>query len=100
LIGNLYYVDNNIAYIFKGTPRPGIMRLFRIFFILVVFLGALQESSLAWMTADILMALMALINLPAILLLSKQAIAALNDYHKQRKAGKNPVFRARDIGLD
>ncbi|WP_195852376.1 alanine/glycine:cation symporter family protein [Aerococcus urinae] len=100
LIGNLYYVDNNIAYIFKGTPRPGIMRLFRFFFILVVFLGALQESSLAWMTADILMALMALINLPAILLLSKQAIAALNDYHKQRKAGKNPVFRAKDIGLD
>ena len=32
--------------------------------------------------------------------LGKVAIDACRDYEAQRKAGKNPVFRAADIGMD
>ena len=42
---------------------------------------------------------MTLINMPVSVLLSKYAIRALNDYIKQRKAGKEPVFYAKDIDL-
>ena len=54
----------------------------------------------AWAIADILMALMCLVNIPACMLLGKVAYKALDDYKKQRAEGKNPVFRAADIGLD
>lgn len=58
-----------------------------------------KEFSIVWNTADVLMGLMALINLPVILILCKPAIQAMNDYTKQKKAGKDPVFKAADIQL-
>ena len=54
---------------------------------------------LAWNTADLLMAILVLINMPVILKLHNIAINALNDYNRQRKTGANPVFHASDIGL-
>ena len=66
---------------------------------LLIFVGAGLESSFLWNVADILMGLMAIINLPVIIYLSKYAIRALRDYKKQKKLGKNPVFHAEDIGL-
>lgn len=51
--------------------------------------------------ADLFMGLMALINLIAITLLGKYAFDALNDYLKQRKEGKEPVFYQKNIsGLE
>ena len=49
--------------------------------------------------ADVLMGVMALINLPVILILGGTAMRALNDYLAQKKTGKNPVFKAASIGL-
>ena len=42
---------------------------------------------------------MALINLPVILILGGPSIRAMHDYIKQKKAGKDPVFKAADIEL-
>jgi AGCS family alanine or glycine:cation symporter len=42
---------------------------------------------------------MVIINVPVILILGKPAVAALQDYRRQRAAGKNPHFKAADIGL-
>ncbi|MGX7107504.1 alanine/glycine:cation symporter family protein [Hutsoniella sourekii] len=100
LIGNLFYVDNNLAYIFGGTPSRGFMIGYRILAALIIFVGALQEASFAWLAADFLMALMALINLPTIMLLGKTALNTLDDYRRQRQAGQDPVFYAKNIGLD
>ena len=43
---------------------------------------------------------MAIVNIAAILLLGNVAVRALQDYEKQKKQGKDPVFHAKDIGLD
>lgn len=45
------------------------------------------------------MGLMAIVNLVSILLLGGKAIAALKDYTRQRREGKNPVFRASEINI-
>ena len=45
------------------------------------------------------MGIMALINLPVIVILSKPALAALKDYAAQRKDGLDPAFKAASIGL-
>jgi AGCS family alanine or glycine:cation symporter len=43
------------------------------------------------------MGIMAIINLVAIVFLSKYAFAALSDYVKQKKQGKDPVFYVESI---
>ena len=43
---------------------------------------------------------MTLINLPVCMIMGKVAVDTLKDYEKQKKEGKNPVFKASSIGLD
>lgn len=71
------------------------MKGFRIVSSLVVFIGAGMEVSMLWNISDVLMGVMALINIPVILILSNTALKALADYEKQKKDGENPVFMAR-----
>ena len=66
---------------------------------LVIFVGAGLSADLLWNIADITMGGMAIINMPVILYLSKYAFRALKDYDTQRKAGEEPVFKAKNIGL-
>ncbi len=72
---------------------------FRVIAVIIVFSGSLLEFTTAWSIADILMGIMALINIPVILVLGKRAIRCGQDYVAQRGEGRNPVFRAEDIGI-
>ena len=65
----------------------------------MIFVGAGLSASLLWNVADVLMGLMAMINMPVIIILGKYAFRALKDYLKQRKEGKDPEFKASDIEL-
>ena len=101
LLGNLYYVDNALIYLNKKrVPSKRFMMIFYILCIIVIFAGALMKMSFAWTLADITMGGMTLINIPCCLVLSEQVIRALKDYESQKKAGKDPEFKAADIGLD
>ncbi|MFE5428841.1 alanine:cation symporter family protein [Peribacillus simplex] len=72
--------------------------MYRITVVEMVIFGSLASLDFVWGLADLLMALMAIINLIAIaLLLGKIAFAALADYQKQKKSGKNPVFHVNNI---
>ena len=101
LLGNLYYVDNALIYM-NGKKRPGFffMKAFYVACVLVIFLGAIIPMDAAWASADITMGLMTLINLPCCFILFNTAGKTLADYEKQKKEGKNPVFKASAIGLD
>lgn len=100
LIGNLFYCDGCINYILNRKADKKIMTTFRIVACALVFVGALMNFSFVWNLADVLMGIMAIINLPVIVVLGKTALAALKDYSKQRKAGKDPQFKAVSIGLN
>ena len=101
LLGNLYYVDNALIFLNKKKqPSKLFMRCFHIACALIVLLGAVIPMNAAWAAADITMGGMTIINLPICMLLGKVAIDALKDYEKQKKEGKNPVFKAKDIGLN
>ncbi len=76
------------------------MRCFHIACALIVLLGAVIPMNAAWAATDITMGGMTIINLPICMLLGKVAIDALKDYEKQKKEGKNPIFKAKDIGLN
>ena len=99
LLGNLFYCEGCLNYIAKRTLSKKVMMVFNLCACGVIFLGALLDFGLVWNLADVLMGIMALINLPVIVLLGRPALAALKDYAAQRKAGQNPVFKAASIGL-
>lgn len=99
LLGNLYYVDNCLAYVNGKVPGKLFMTIYRVFAALVIFVGAGLSMDLLWNLADVLMGCMAIINLPVIVILGRQAMACLRDYESQRAAGKDPVFYANDIGI-
>ena len=99
LLGNLFYCEGCMNYIAKRTLNRKAMTVFYVLSSAVIFVGALLEFGMVWNLADVLMGIMALINLPVIVLLAKPALAALKDYTGQRKAGLDPVFKASAIGL-
>lgn len=97
LVGNYYYAESNILFI-KNNKK--MLFVFRITCLLAVFLGAQADFSMMWNIADITMGFMASVNIIAILLLGNIAVKVLKDYEKQRKEGKNPVFKAKEAGIE
>ncbi len=94
LIGNYFYAEGNIRFITKSNS---VLFVFRITCLVAIMVGCLNNFTLAWNFADITMAFMAMVNLVAIFLLGKWAFRALDDYTRQRKQGKDPVFVADSV---
>ncbi len=99
LLGNLFYVDKGLCFMMGKQPGKLFMRIYYVIASGVIFLGAGLDAGLLWDVADLTMGGMTLINMPVILVLSKYAFRCLKDYTNQRKLGKEPKFRAKDIGL-
>lgn len=99
LIGNLFYCESCLNYLAKRTLRKREMQVFYLVACFLIFAGAQMEFGLVWNLSDVIMGFMAIINLPVIVLLGKPALDALQDYVRQRKENKNPVFKASSIGL-
>lgn len=96
LVGNYYYTEANLRFI-RDDKR--LLFVFRLSCLVAIFLGAQASFDTVWNLADILMGLMAMVNIFSIFALGGVAVRTLADYDRQRRAGKDPVFRAADIGL-
>lgn len=90
VIGNYYYGEANVLYI---TKKPVWLFLFRLSVAAIVMAGSLMTLDMAWCLSDLTMAMIAVFNLAAITLLSRQAVFLLKDYVRQRREGRDPVFR-------
>ncbi|MVO99780.1 alanine/glycine:cation symporter family protein [Paenibacillus lutrae] len=98
LLGNYYYGETNIEFLNSNKIW---VQLYRIAVMAMVIFGSIAQVQLVWDLADLFMGLMVVVNLIAITLLSKIAFSVLQDYIKQRKAGKDPVFTKDHVpGLD
>ena len=101
LLGNIYYVDNALAFMNNNVkPSKRFMNIFYIACSIVIFVGAIIPMDAAWAMADITMGAMTLINLPTCMILGKHALGCLKDYEIQKKAGKNPIFKASSIDIN
>lgn len=96
IIGNFYYVEINIKYISENKTFMFIMKLLAV---AVVYFGAIIDMSTAWNLADVIMGGMTVINVAVMFILGKKALLVIQDYEKQKKEGKNPVFKAADVGI-
>ncbi|WP_213978263.1 alanine/glycine:cation symporter family protein, partial [Serratia marcescens] len=78
IIANYAYAESNL--VFLEHNHPGGLLIFRCVALGMVMFGALAELPLVWKMADTSMALMAITNLTAILLLSRVALKLADDY--------------------
>ena len=91
IIANYYYGETNLAFIRNDRRLIPVLRCATA---LMVLTGAVLPLNLVWALADITMALMTLCNMLAILLLGRYALRCLDDYTRQRREGRDPVYRA------
>jgi len=77
VMGNYSYAEVNLDYL--GASR-GLINLFRLVVLASVGGGTLLALKSVWTFADISMGLMALVNLTALMLLSRWALGTLADY--------------------
>lgn len=94
IIGNYYYGETNIEFIKESKTA---LLIFRILVVIFVMFGSVAKVQIVWDLADLFMAIMAIINLLAILMLWKVAKPVINDYLEQRKKGKDPVFYKKNV---
>lgn len=92
IVANYLYAENNLIFLRRNSPRN--VWLLRSGVLVMVLFGSVLSVPLIWHIADVVMALMAMINLIAILLLTPVVSLLARDYFRQRKLGVIPVFNA------
>lgn len=97
ILGNYFYGQSNLNFI---KEHPVVLFIFKLMVIVMVYIGAVMDITLAWNTADVFMALMAVTNIVAIIGLSKIVFKVSKDYSDQLKAGKQPVFYIDNVDID
>ena len=95
-----YMAETNLTYV-AGVRKthPMATLLLRLGIIAMVVFGAYHNAAMAWTLGDIGVGLMAWLNIIAILILQKPALAALRDYERQKKLGMDPVFDPEALGI-
>lgn len=97
LIGNYCYAESNLKFI---KDNKLLLFLFRCSVIVSIFAGALASFDTVWSIADILMGLMAIVNIIAIVLLSNTTVKVLQDYIRKKKSNLRYTFKAADVGIN
>ncbi|QFU09128.1 Amino-acid carrier protein AlsT [Rhodobacteraceae bacterium THAF1] len=92
ILGNYSYAENAME--FLGLGNRTALLILKAIVIAMVLWGSLQAVTTVFNFADASMAVMATINLVAILILSKTVFKLTKDYFGQRKSGQEPIFRA------
>lgn len=100
LIAYYYMAETNFAYLDKSGKYMKYGKWVLIAMVMIsTYYGSIKSADLAWTLGDIGVGSMAWLNLIAILLLRKPALKALKDYRAQKKAGKDPVFNSKELGI-
>ncbi len=97
LLSHYYMAETNVKFLTKNKfARYG----FALLFLAATFYGSVRSADLAWTLGDIGVAAMAYLNIVAMYLLQRPAIAALKDFERQLKAGAQKFnFNPRRCGI-
>ena len=96
LLGNYFYSEQNLKFI---TENKTVLFVFRIAALAIIFIGTHVGFETAWNFMDIMMGLVAIVNIIAVFALRKPIFKCLKDYEEQRATTDEPVFRAKHIGM-
>jgi alanine or glycine:cation symporter, AGCS family len=91
ILGNYAYSENVLEFLGLGHRMP--LTIFKCMQLAMVVWGAVQPVTRVFNFADASMAVMATINLVALIFLSGTVVRLTKDYFAQRRAGQEPLFR-------
>jgi AGCS family alanine or glycine:cation symporter len=94
IVSNYYYGETNLKFI---RNRQWIVNVYRLCVSAMVLIGSLSTLDFVWAFADLTMALMTIVNLIAIAMLGKYAVRCIEDYVRQRREGRDPVYHRSTI---
>jgi alanine or glycine:cation symporter, AGCS family len=95
-----FIAETNLSYLTRNKSSKLAVRLLQLAILGATFYGSIKTAEIAWTLGDIGVGMMAWLNIIAIFLLRKPAFKAWEDYKKQKKEGKNPVFVAKNVGIE
>jgi len=99
LMAYYYIAETNISYLDQKGHHRWMIHSLRAVMLITIFYGAIKTAGSAWTLGDIGVAIMALLNFVAIILLRKPALLSLRDYEQQMKEGKSPEFHPTKLGI-
>ncbi|WP_439882673.1 alanine/glycine:cation symporter family protein [Pontibacter sp. MBLB2868] len=94
-----YIAETNLSYL-NSKGNKWLLWALRGLILAATFYGSIKTAESAWILGDIGVGIMAWLNVVAIILLRKPALLALKDYQQQRKAGIDPVFDPKKLGIE
>lgn len=98
-----YTAEVNVAYLTRRMRRPAVrralIRVLQVVSVISVGLGAVNTGGGAWGLADIGVGVMAWLNVVGILFLHGVTVKVLRDYFAQKRAGIEPQFDPRPLGI-
>lgn len=99
LIAYYYMAETNLTYLDKKGKFKWVKWVLCGVIMVSTYYGSVETAKLAWTLGDIGVGSMAWLNIIAIFLLRKPALKVWKDYREQRKAGKDPVFNSKKLGI-
>ena len=87
ILGWDYYSEKCLEYL-VGSKRQGVIKFYRLLYVLAVFIGPYLTVSAVWSVADTTNGLMAFPNLVALILLSPTVGRLTRDYFRRLKTGE------------
>lgn len=102
LLSYYYKAETNLAFLtnHQNNKSNWPNHLLKVVLLFAAFYGSVKSANTVWAMGDLGMGTMAWVNLTVIFLLTKPALQALQDYVRQRKAGKDPVFKPEKLGIE
>ncbi|MCG1023790.1 alanine/glycine:cation symporter family protein [Sutcliffiella horikoshii] len=94
-----YIAETNVAYLMRGRSNKIPMFILKVVLLLATYFGVVRTTQVAWDLGDVGLGIMVWLNLIALLLLAKPALAVLKDYDEQRKQGLDPTFNPEKLGI-
>ncbi|WP_299493153.1 alanine/glycine:cation symporter family protein [uncultured Shewanella sp.] len=94
IVVNYFYGETNIKYM---THSPWALTIFRLSVLLIVILGAVLPLGFVWQVVDFFVAILAFINIWALILLRKVALKLFKNYMQQLTRGEEPIFHKKTI---
>lgn len=98
ILGNYYYGESNLMYLFSGSGSNIMLLIYRLGVLGMIIFGAVSSVPLVWELADFFNGLMALLNLVGIVCLSGMVVKVFRDYENQLRLNpeREPVYARKE----
>jgi AGCS family alanine or glycine:cation symporter len=102
LVAYYYIAETNINYLLRSFSARTVeisLRVLQLVFLVFSAYGVFSTAGAAWTLGDVGVGVMAWLNIVAILIIQRPALAALRDYEAQKRAGLPPHFDPVALGI-